>query len=151
MFRTSELDMADSVDPVAVESFIDDAAWAICSTHHTVLLSSPGVAIFGRDMLFDIPYLADCGKIGEHRQAQTDRNTARKNAQRADYDYAVGGQVMVKKDGILRKAETKWTGPYVITTVHTNGTIRIQQGTLSERLNIRRVKPYHCAPEGSDR
>ena len=71
-------------------------------------------------MLFDIPYLADWSKIGEHRQAQTNRNTARINAQRADYDYAVGGQVMVKKDGILRKAETKWTGPYTITTVHTN-------------------------------
>ena len=66
----------------------------------------------------------------------------RKNAQRSDYDYAVGGQVLVQKDRILRKSETKWTGPYHITTVHTNGTIRIQRGALSERLNIRRVKPY---------
>ena len=66
----------------------------------------------------------------------------RENAQRSDYDYAIGGQVLVRKDGILRKSETKWTGPYHITTVHTNGTIRIQRGALSERLNIRRVKPY---------
>ena len=49
---------------------------------------------------------------------------------------------MVRKDGILRKSETKSTGPYHITTVHTNRTIRIQRGALSEHLNIRRVKPY---------
>ena len=76
-------------------------------------------------MLFDIPYIADWTKIGEYRQAQTDRNTARENAQRADYDYAVGNQALVRKDGILCKAESQYSGPYTITTVHTNGTIRI--------------------------
>ena len=34
-------------------------AWAICSTYHMVLKASPGAAIFGRDMLFDIPFIAD--------------------------------------------------------------------------------------------
>jgi hypothetical protein len=37
MMRTSELDMADSVDPADIDTFIDNAAWAICSTYHTVL------------------------------------------------------------------------------------------------------------------
>ena len=59
MMRTSELDMADSVDPADIDTFIANAAWAICSAYHTVLKASPGAAIFGRDMLFDIPFLAD--------------------------------------------------------------------------------------------
>ena len=92
--------------------------------------------------MLNVPIAADWTKIGEFRQAQTKRGLDRENALRSDYDYAVGGQVLVRKDGILRKSETKWTGPYHITTVHTNGTIRIQRGALSERLNIRRVKPY---------
>ena len=62
---TSELDMADSVEPADIDTFIDNAAWAIHSTHHTVLKASPGAAIFGRDMLFDIPFVADWHKIGE--------------------------------------------------------------------------------------
>ncbi len=49
---------------------------------------------------------------------------------------------MVREDGILHKAAAKYTGPFRITTVHTNGTIRIQKGALSKRLNIRRVKPF---------
>ena len=107
-----------------------------------MLKSSPGTATFGRDILFDIPYLANWTKIGEYRQAQTNCNTLCENASRVDFDYAVGGQAMVWIDGTLRKAADKYTGPFCITTVHTNGTIRIQKGALSKRLNIRRVKPY---------
>jgi hypothetical protein len=59
MMRTSELDMADSVEPADIDTFINNAAWAICSIYHTVLKASPGAAIFGRDMLFDIPLVAD--------------------------------------------------------------------------------------------
>ena len=46
------------------------------------------------------------------------------------------------KGGILRKAEDPQEGPYKITEVFTNGTVRIQRGTINERLNIRRLRPY---------
>ncbi len=47
MLCTAELDMADSVTSDDVNVFLDNAAWAICSTYHTVLKASPGAAIFG--------------------------------------------------------------------------------------------------------
>ena len=70
MLRTAEIDMADSVAPSDIDVFLTNAAWAICSTYHTVLKASPGAAIFGRDMLFNIPYIADWNKIGEHGNAK---------------------------------------------------------------------------------
>ena len=79
MLRTAEIDMANSVAPSDIAMFLTNAAWAICSTYHTVLQASPGTAIFGRDMLFDIPYMADWNKIGDYRQRQTDLNTQREN------------------------------------------------------------------------
>jgi hypothetical protein len=146
MLRTLELDMAVSVSPDDVDVLLDNAAWAIRSTYHTVLKASPGAAIFGRDMFFDIPFLADWYKIGEHRQLLTDRNrnNERENKRRIDYDYKVGDKVLVIKDGIvLRKSESKFgKEPWTITTVHTNGTIRVQCGTKSKRISIRRVTPY---------
>jgi hypothetical protein len=142
--RTSEIDMANSVEPADIDTFIDNAAWAICSTYHTVLKASPGAAIFGRDMLFDIPFVADRKQIGDYRQHQTDRNNTRENNKRVDYDYKVGDKILIRKDGILRKTESIWEKePWTITTVHTNGTIRIQCGTKSERINIRRVTPFN--------
>jgi hypothetical protein len=68
MLRTAELDMADSVTPDDVDVFLDNAAWAIHSTYYTVLKASPGAAIFGHNMLFNIPFMADWHNIGEQRQ-----------------------------------------------------------------------------------
>ncbi len=65
MLCTAELDMADSVTPHDVDVFLDNAAWAIHSIYHTVLKASSGAAIFGRNMLFDIPFMANWHKIGE--------------------------------------------------------------------------------------
>jgi hypothetical protein len=144
MLRTSEINMADSVKTSDIDVFLTDAAWAIRSTYHTVLKASPGAAIFGRDMLFDIPFIADWKKIGEHRQLLTVCNTSRENEGRIDYDYKVGQKVLIRKEGILRKTESRHLkDPWVITSVHTNGTIRVQCRNKSERINIRRVKPFH--------
>jgi hypothetical protein len=94
-------------------------------------------------MLFDIPFVADWHKIGEQRQSLTDRGNQQKNAKCIDYDYKVGDKVLLITEGILRKAESAYgKEPWTITTVHTNGTIRIQQGTRTERLRIRRVQPF---------
>ena len=101
MLRTAELDMANTVVTSDIDAFLTDAAWAIRSTYHTVLKASPGAAIFGRDMLFDIPFLADWNKIGEHRQHLTDLNTTRENCSHRDWDYKVGDKVLLQKDGIL--------------------------------------------------
>jgi hypothetical protein len=60
-----------------------------------------------------------------------------------DYDYKVGDKVLLRQDGILRKAESPYSKePWTIMTVFTNGTIRIQYGTKLEPLNIRRVTPF---------
>ncbi len=59
-------------------------------------------------MLFDIPFIADRQKIREHRQRLTDLNNARENEGRIDYDYMVGQKVLLRKEGILRNAESRW-------------------------------------------
>ncbi len=79
MMRTSEIDMAKSVEHADTDTFIDNAAWAIHSTYHTVLRASPSAAIFGRDMLFDVLFIADRKQIGKFRQNMTDRNNDNKN------------------------------------------------------------------------
>jgi hypothetical protein len=134
MLRTAELDMANSVTPDDVNVFLDNVGWAIFSTYHMVLKASPGAAIFGCDMLFNIPFVADWHKIGERRQSLTDHGNQCKNAQLIDFHYKVGDKVLLINEGILlRKAESAYgKKPWTITTFHTNGTIRIQCGTKTE-------------------
>jgi hypothetical protein len=59
-------------------------------------------------MLFDILFIADWKKIGEHRHWLTDLDTTRENEGRVDYDYKVGQKVLAWNDGILRKAEPRY-------------------------------------------
>ena len=42
----------------------------------------------------------------------------------------------------LPKAEDKNESPYLVTQVFSNGTVRLQRGSINERLNIRRLTPY---------
>eukprot|EP00804_Cyclotella_cryptica_P027828 CCRYP_009238-RA/>CCRYP_009238-RA protein AED:0.07 eAED:0.07 QI:0/-1/0/1/-1/0/1/0/96 len=94
-------------------------------------------------MLFGVPFLADWLKIGEYRQKQTDKNTQWENTTRVDWDDQPDDKVLPHKDSILRKTESRYeSDPWTITSVHTNGTKRVQRRTKSERLNIRRVTPY---------
>ncbi len=65
MLRTTELDMANTVVASDIDAFLTNAAWAICSTYHTVLKASPGASIFVLDSLFNIPFRAGWNKIGE--------------------------------------------------------------------------------------
>jgi hypothetical protein len=76
MLCTSKLNMAKTITPDDLNVFLDNAAWAIRSTYHTVLKASPGAAIFGRDMLFNVPFMAGWNKIGDYRQCQTNLNMA---------------------------------------------------------------------------
>ncbi len=77
------------------------------------------------------------------RQHQTDHNMEQENSSGCDWDCKVGDQVLLRKDGFLCKGKSLYEyDPWTITSVHTNGTIRVQRGTKSERLNIRRVTPF---------
>jgi len=54
-------------------------------------------------------------------QHQTDRSKKRENNERVEYDYKVGDKILIRKDGILRKAESIWRKePWTMMTVHTN-------------------------------
>ncbi len=135
--------MAETEKASDIDVFLSDAAWAVCSTYHTVLKASPGAAIIGRDMLFDITFIADWQKIGEHRQQLTDLNNACENEGRIDYDYKVGQKVLLRKEGILCNTESRWhKKPLLTTSVHTNGTIMVQHGNKTDRMDIWRVKPF---------
>ncbi len=66
-----------------------------------------------------------------------------KSKKQIDYDYIVGGKVLILKDGILRKAESpKQPEPSTITIVHTNVTIRVTCRTKLEGINVWRVEPF---------
>ena len=80
-----------------------------------------------------------------NRQHLVSQNNLRENHHRFDYDWAAGDKCLIIQDEVQRKASDINIGPWVVTTVHTNGTVKIQRDTVTERMNIRRLRPYFSA------
>ena len=57
-------------------------------------------------------------------------------------DYAIGNIVYVDMTGIYRKLYYNKQVPYIITEVSINGTVRVQQVQVKERINIRWLRPH---------
>ena len=142
MLRTKDLKeyTFDSINPWG--QILNEVAWAIRSTHHTTNKASPGQLVFGRDMIFNTPYHADWDEIAKNKQKIINKSNVAENAKRLEYDYEIDDDILIARDGHFRKLEGPYLGPYRIVQVYTNGTVRIRRGTVTERINIRRLTPY---------
>ena len=55
-------------------------AWAVRSTYHTTLQSTPGQLVFGRDMIWDIAHVANWQYIKQRKQTfLIDKNNTKEN------------------------------------------------------------------------
>lgn len=71
-----------------------------------------------------------------------DKTNLRENKNRVDFEYKIGHKIYIKNVGIQRKMDCPKEGPFEITDVFTNGTVRIQHGNVNEHINIRRIEPH---------
>ena len=55
----------------------------------------------------------------------------------------IGETTMLKKYNQHKYGSPEYEGPYAITTVNDNGTVRIQRRKLHDVINIRNIKPYY--------
>ena len=87
----------------------------------------------------DVLLITDLEAIRGRRQQQIDDNLRRTNRGRIDYNYQVGERVKLKVWDPI-KLEQRFKGPYEITQVFTNGTVKLQTEPGSERVfNIRKI------------
>ena len=147
MLRTMELEEEEMDKPRPFEPFLAAAAYAIRSTVHTTLEATPAELVFGRNMLLPMEFKADWEQIRARRQQQMVVNNQRENAKRIDHQYKEGDLVSKIRPGIQRKLRRKKDGPFKVKKVHANGNVSIKRGSVTERINIRRIEPYTQAEQ----
>jgi hypothetical protein len=103
--------------------------YAIRSTYHTTLQVTPCQLVFGRDMIHNIALRANWDQIQKRKQDTTHKSNQKENKNKSQipYKYKVGDQVLFETPGILRILSTPRIGPYPVTNIYKNGTIRIQK------------------------
>ena len=93
-------------------------------------------------MLFSIPYTPDWDSIEERKQSLINKNKQAENKSWVDHVYEVNNQVLIYRDGIHHNLEGPFLGPYTTVHIYINEIVRIQRGTITERINIRRITPF---------
>lgn len=143
MLRTYELDKQSFDDTDPWTGYLTSIAWALRSTIHTTLDTTPAELVFGRDMIMPIQFKADWEKIRVKRQLQINKDNERENKRRIKHNYNVGDKILVTDPiSIKRKLDKAKEGPFIVTRVHKNGTVRIQKGAVDETLSLRRIIPF---------
>ncbi|CAJ1929748.1 unnamed protein product [Cylindrotheca closterium] len=93
---------------VAVEAI--KRALAACAVSTALMNNTPGETVFHCDMLLNIPVIVDLLSMQQKRQYKINENLRRQNAKRKEFDFRIGGEVLIKNtDG--RKLDPKYRGP----------------------------------------
>ena len=93
-------------------------------------------------MIFDLSFKADWAEIRNRKITAMKRNNAQENRKRVKHTYHVGDLVLKDRNIKQSKLHRPRDGPYEVTAVYENGTVRIRKGSVTEKLSIRRVSPY---------
>jgi len=119
-----------------------------CASSSSLLNMLPAAVVIKRDMHLDIPLHADILTLQRNRQAIVDKRLLAANAKRISHDFAVGDKILKKTVlSFSDKLRPSFIGPFSIIRVHTNGTVTIRLTPhTTERINIRRIKPYTKLP-----
>ena len=126
-----------------VDNALATAMYAHCCSPYTSLgFYSPSALVFQRDMLLDIPLIADIHTLTRNRQALIDKRLLQANRRHTRHKFKVNDQVFIKVHDHPNKLSLVRIGPFPIIQVHTNNTVTVQQGPVQERLSIRHLLPY---------
>ena len=74
---------------------LNDITWEIQSTCHTTTKASPGQLVFGRDILFGIPFIADWDKIAENKQIIINKSNQAESKNHFENDYVITNRVLI--------------------------------------------------------
>ena len=64
------------------------------------------------------------------------------NKTRVSHEYKVGDEILLKNAWKTKFNQDAYLGPYTITAVRNNGTVRARKGKVTDTYNLRNIKPY---------
>ena len=94
-------------------------------------------------MILPLQIIADWECIRHRKQSMIHRNNLLENSRRRIFDWQPGIDILLE-DKSGPKLRPKYSGPFRIENVNTNGTVTIKiRNRVFQRVNIRRIKPYY--------
>jgi len=116
--------------------------FALRATVHTTTQYTPSQLVFGRDSILNVQNEANWQLIKERKQKLINSGNERENKTRVNHEYKVGDEILLKNAWKTKFNQDAYLGPYTITAVRNNGTVRARKGKVTDTYNLRNIKPY---------
>ena len=140
MIRTFQVQDLDENDPWA--GILSAVAFAVRATVHTTTQATPMQLVFGRDAMLNIQFTANWKLIQQRKQKLINQNNQKENSKWLSHQYNIGDEVLIKQDQPTKFGSNPYKGPFTITAVRNNGTVRVREGIIEDTYNIRMITPY---------
>ena len=142
IIRTMELykQNLDDINPFG--GILAATMFAIRSTYNTTTQATAMQLVFGRNGIFNIPFKASWDVIRQRKQEIINKNNERENSKRIRYTYKEGDLILIKNYKKHKYGQAEYVGPYPVTRVNNNGTLRYKKGVVIDVVNIRNSVPY---------
>lgn len=98
--------------------------------------------VYGRDAILNIKHSVDWKRVKERKQQIIHKNNSRENKHRAKHVYAIGQKILILTNRNKSKFDPEYEGPYEVTKVNNNGTVKYTNGTITDVINIRNIHPF---------
>ena len=131
-----------------VDTLIQACAFALRAALPARGTYSPAQLAFGYDLIFRQKVLIDWERMKAVRIKLAQENNAKENKKRLVHEYKVEDKVLLVFKPYERQNRGKISpstfprGPFTITEVIANGTVKIQCGAYVDLVSICRITPY---------
>jgi transposase InsO family protein len=147
MISSQQIKTKDDLPNGTWDGILSAVAFAMRATVHTTTQATPSQLVFNRDAIQNVRFEADWQFIKERKQKLIRQNNKRENAKRAEHTYRIGDKVVVEQDHNRKHGADRYKGPFTVTNVYDNGTVRLRKrtpagGAVFQTWNIRKVFPY---------
>ena len=147
MIRSNQISGKKDLANGSWAGLLSAVGFAMRATVHTTTQATPAQLVFNRDAIQNVHFEADWQFIKERKERLIRQNNKRENAKRTAHTYAIGDKVVVEQSPNRKHGENRYKGPFTITNVYDNGTVRLRQrtqrgGAVFQTWNIRKVFPY---------
>ena len=88
-------------------------------------------------MLLNLKYVPNCRAIGLRKQNDLDKNNIQENSLRIHHDYQVSDKVLITGNDIHGMLNCPTKGPKHVVQVYPYRTVHVQNGAITEYINIR--------------
>ena len=124
------------------DGILSATMFALRATVHTTSQYTPAQLVFGRDSVLNVRHEANWKLIKERKQKLINRGNERENKNRVLHEYKIGDKVLLKNAWKTKFNQDAYIGPYTITAVRNNGTVRARKGNVTDTFNLRNITPF---------